>query len=96
MALDEDRDAALLLVGVDEQVDRTSGLTIGVVFGLSEGLERSVARMQDLANRTMPVPVGILVVEEAVTTKRPFLRNEIRGSSQTGVQVGSEAAGLEQ
>lgn len=78
VSLDPTRDAAHLLVGVDEVEDRSTGLVYGVPFGLPKGLDRAVARIQDMASKTRPIPVDVHIVEEGVEEPKPFLRIEIR------------------
>ena len=80
VALDPEREAAHLLVGVDEVEDEGTGLVSGTPVGLSKGLDRTVARLQDLIGRTRPIPVDAFIVEEAVADDRPFIRIEIRPS----------------
>ncbi|GAB3236912.1 hypothetical protein GCM10027447_35640 [Glycomyces halotolerans] len=78
VALDPSREVAHLLVGVEEVTDRATGLTFGVVYGLSKGLEKSVARLLDVSSCTYPIPVDLFIVEEAVDEEHPFLRVEVR------------------
>ena len=78
VALDGTRDVAHLLVGVDEVEDKTTGLVYGKPVGLPKGLDRSVARIQDMARMTHPIPVDAFVIEEAVAEAVPFIRVEIR------------------
>ena len=77
VALDRTRDAALILIGVDEEPDAATGLVRGSVFGLSD-----VAKSIDLVNAavsyTRPIPVGVTIFEEGVATGKPFLRLEVR------------------
>lgn len=78
VALDSGRDVAHLLVGVDEVEDEASGLVFGQPCGLPKGLDRAVARIQDLASKTRPVPVDAFLVEENVAGAKPFVRVEVR------------------
>jgi hypothetical protein len=78
VALDPEREVAHLLVGVDEIEDETTGLVSGVPCGLPKGLDRAVARIQDLASKTRPVPVDAFIVEENVSGDKPFVRVEVR------------------
>lgn len=78
VSLDPTREAAHLLVGVEEVEDKDSGLVYGVPFGLPKGLDKAVARIQDMASRTRPIPVDIRIFEEGVEEPTPFLRLEIR------------------
>ena len=78
VALDPAREAAHLLIGVEEIEDKTTGLVYGKPFGLPRGLDKAVARIQDMASKTRPIPVNVLIVEEGVSTDLPFLRVEIR------------------
>ncbi len=78
VALDPSREVAHLLVGVDEIEDPETGLVSGVPFGLSKGLDKAVARLQDVASKTRPIPVDIFIIEEAVNEAVPFLRVEVR------------------
>ncbi|NHI20603.1 hypothetical protein H9L10_07625 [Phycicoccus endophyticus] len=78
VAADPARDVAHLLVGVDEVEDKATGLVRGVPCGLSKGLDRAVARIQDLASKTRPIPVDAFIVEEGVAEQAPFVRVEIR------------------
>ncbi|WP_235734467.1 AlbA family DNA-binding domain-containing protein [Nocardioides alcanivorans] len=78
VAADPARDVAHLLVGVDEVEDATTGLVAGVPFGLPKGLDKAVARIQDVASKTRPVPVDVFIVEEGVAEKTPFVRVEVR------------------
>ena len=78
VALDSGREAAYLLVGVQEVEDRTTGLVWGEPRGLPKGLDKAVARIQDLASQTRPVPVDAFVVEENVAGETPFVRVEVR------------------
>lgn len=70
---------AHLLVGVEENKDPLSGLVTGVPFGLPD-LEKAVARLQDRARTTCPVPVDTFIVEEGVAGPTPFLRVEVRAT----------------
>ena len=56
VSLEPSRDAAHLLVGVDEVEDKDTGLVLGVPFGLPKGLDKAVARIQDMASKTRPIP----------------------------------------
>lgn len=78
VSLEPTRDAAHLLVGVDEVEDKSTGLVYGAPFGLPKGLDRAVARIQDMASKTRPIPIDARIVEEGVEEPRPFLRIEIR------------------
>ncbi|WP_426724916.1 AlbA family DNA-binding domain-containing protein [Curtobacterium flaccumfaciens] len=78
VALDPDREVAHLLVGVQEVEDRATGLVWGEPRGLPKGLDKAVARIQDLASQTRPVPVEAFVVEENVSGVTPFVRVEVR------------------
>ncbi|MQM25650.1 AlbA family DNA-binding domain-containing protein [Glycomyces albidus] len=78
VALDPSREVAHLLVGVEEVTDRVTGLTSGVVYGLSNGLDQSVAQILDASSTICPIPVELFVVEEAVNEEHPFLRVEVR------------------
>ena len=78
VALDPEREVAHLLVGVDEVEDAATGLVFGKPCGLPKGLDRAVARIQDLASKTRPVPVDAFIVEENVAGDKPFVRVEVR------------------
>lgn len=78
VATDSDRRVAHLLVGVDEIEDPSTGLVAGQPCGLAKGLDRSVARIQDVATSTRPIPVDAFVVEENVAGDTPFIRVEVR------------------
>ncbi|EWM13760.1 helix-turn-helix domain-containing protein [Kutzneria sp. 744] len=78
VALDPAREAAHLLVGVDEVEDTETGLVYGVPCGLPKGLDRAVARLQDMASKIRPIPVDVFIVEESVGEGKPFLRVEVR------------------
>jgi hypothetical protein len=78
VSLDPSREAAHLLVGVDEAEDIDTGLVYGVPFGLSKGLDKAVMRIQDMASKTRPIPVDVRIIEEGVEQATPFLRVEIR------------------
>lgn len=78
VALGEGRDVAHVLVGVEEITDDSTGLVSGRPCGISRGLDRTVSRIQDVASKTRPIPVEVLIVEEGVTTKTPFVRIEVR------------------
>lgn len=78
VSLDPLREAAHLLVGVDEAEDKDTGLVFGVPSGLPKGLDRAVARIQDMASKTRPIPVDARIIEEGVEQTLPFLRVEIR------------------
>ena len=78
VALDPDREVAHLLVGVDEIEDPATGLVSGEPCGLVKGLDKAVARIQDLASKTRPVPVDAFIVEENVSDEKPFVRVEVR------------------
>lgn len=78
VALDSSRDVAYLLVGVEEVEALDTGLVSGVPCGLAKGLDRAVARVQDVASRTRPIPVDVFIVEEGVGEAMPFLRVEVR------------------
>jgi hypothetical protein len=78
VALDPAREVAHLLIGVDEVEDTKTGLVSGVPCGLLKGLDRSVARLQDVASKTRPIPVDVFIVEEAVDEDVPFIRVEVR------------------
>lgn len=77
VALDPTREVAHLLVGVDEVEDAKTGLVYGVPCGLPKGLDRAVARIQDIASKTRPIPVEVFIIEEAVDEEVPFLRVEV-------------------
>jgi hypothetical protein len=78
VALDDDRVMAQVLVGVEEITDDTTGLVSGRPCGLPKGLDKAVARIQDVASKTRPIPVDLHIVEEAVATATPFVRLEVR------------------
>lgn len=78
VAADPTRDVAHLLVGVEEVEDRTTGLVSGVPYGLPKGLDKAVARIQDVASRTRPIPVETFIVEEGTSQMTPFIRVEVR------------------
>lgn len=78
VALDPARDVAHLLVGVEEIEDKDTGLVYGQPFGLPKGLDKAVARIQDMATKTNPIPVDVFIIEEGVAETAPFLRIEIR------------------
>lgn len=78
VALDSTREVAHLLVGVDEVEDAETGLVYGVPCGLPKGLDRAVARLQDIASKIRPIPADVFIVEEAVAQSTPFLRLEVR------------------
>jgi hypothetical protein len=78
VALDPARDVAHLLVGVEEIEDGDTGLVYGKPFGLPKGLDKAVARIQDMASKTRPIPVDAFIVEEGVSLRTPFLRIELR------------------
>jgi hypothetical protein len=78
VASDDDRSVAHVLVGVAEVEDPVSGLARGEPCGLPKGLDKAVAGIQDLASRTRPIPVDVVIIEEAVAEKTPFLRLEVR------------------
>lgn len=78
VALDPQRDVAHLLVGVDEVEDPATGLVSGKPVGLPKGLDKAVARVQDLATKTRPIPVDAFIVEEGVAGDTPFVRVQIR------------------
>ncbi len=80
VALDDAREVAHVLVGVKEIEDPGSGLVSGRPCGLPQGLDRVVARIQDVSSKTRPVPVDVFIVEEAVNTEMPFVRVEVRPS----------------
>lgn len=78
VALDDERALAQVLVGVEEITDDATGLVSGRPCGLSKGLDRAVARIQDVASKTRPIPVDLHIVEEGVSTTTPFVRLEVR------------------
>lgn len=78
VAADPTRDVAHLLVGVDEVEDKSTGLVSGVPYGLPKGLDKAVARIQDVASKTRPIPVEVFIVEEGVSLPTPFIRVEVR------------------
>lgn len=78
VALDPEREVAHLLVGVKEIEDVATGLVWGEPCGLPKGLDKAVARIQDLASKTRPVPVDAFVIEENVSSEKPFVRVEVR------------------
>lgn len=78
VALDPDREVAHLLVGVEEVEDELTGLVRGQPYGLPKGLDRAVARIQDVASKTKPIPVDAFIVEEGVAEATPFIRVEVR------------------
>ena len=78
IALDPAQDVAHLLVGVEEIEDTETGLVSGSPFGLPRGLDKSVARIQDMASKTRPIPVDTFIIEEGTAGATPFLRIEIR------------------
>lgn len=78
VALEPTRDVVTILVGVAEVVDEETGLTRGQPVGLpGNDLSHHVRRIQDYARATLPVPVGIRIIEEGVSTPRPFLRIDV-------------------
>ena len=78
VASDPNPDVAHLLVGVDEVEDKATGLVSGVPVGLPRGLDKAVARIQDLASKSRPIPVDVFIVEEGVAEETPFVRVELR------------------
>lgn len=78
VALDPAREVAHLLVGVDEVEDAETGLVYGSPYGLQKGLDKSVARLQDIASKIRPIPADVFIIEEAVNESVPFLRLEVR------------------
>ncbi len=78
VALDDARGVAHVLVGVQEIENVASGLVSGEPCGLPRGLDRAVARIQDVASKTRPIPVDVFIVEEAVASATPFVRIEVR------------------
>lgn len=78
VALDPGRDVAHLLIGVEEIEDRNTGLVHGRPCGLPKGLDKAVARIQDMASKTRPIPVDVFIIEEGVSETTPFLRIELR------------------
>lgn len=78
VALDPERDSVTLLVGVDEVQDPATGLVTGHVRGLTGQLSTHVDRIQQYVRNTDPVPVDVRIIEEAVSTAKPFLRLEIK------------------
>ena len=79
VALDPTRGHVTILAGVQEVQDDRTGLTTGVPVGLPGGdLSVHVRRIQDFARSTLPVPVSVRIIEEAVATKNAFLRIEVR------------------
>lgn len=79
VALEPSRSHVTILVGVDEVLDAETGLTTGKPVGLSgSDLALHMRRIQDYARTTLPVPVGLRIIEEGVKTKTPFLRIEVR------------------
>lgn len=78
VALDSQREAAQLLVGVAERTDEETGLVRGEPCGLPRGLDKAVEHIQNVARETRPIPVDIFVVEEAVEEETPFVRVEVR------------------
>lgn len=78
VALDPEREVAHLIIGVDEVEDSKTGLVHGEPFGLPGGLDRAVARVQDIASKTRPIPVDTFIVEENVASDKPFVRVEVR------------------
>ncbi|QIM15197.1 hypothetical protein G7067_00255 [Leucobacter insecticola] len=78
VALDPEREVAHLLVGIKEIEDVATGLVCGEPCGLPRGLDKAVARIQDLASKTRPVPVDAFIVEENVSGEMPFVRVELR------------------
>jgi hypothetical protein len=78
VALDHEREVAHVLVGVQEIEDVPTGLVTGRPCGLLKGLDRTVARIQDVASKTRPIPVDVFIIEEAVDTNQPFVRVEVR------------------
>lgn len=79
VALEPARTQVTILAGVAEIVDPETGLTTGRPVGLGgSDLAVHVRRVQDYARATLPVPVSLRIIEEAVSTKTPFLRIEVR------------------
>lgn len=78
VALESGREAAHLLVGVEEVEDKETGLVRGVPCGLPQGLDKAVSRLQEMARMTRPIPVDAFIVEEGVAGPTPFVRVEIR------------------
>ena len=78
VALEPTRDVVTILAGVAEVVDDGTGLTRGQPVGLpGNDLSHHVRRIQDYARATLPVPVGVRIIEEGVATPTPFLRIEV-------------------
>ena len=76
--------AVTVLVGVDEHEDARTGLVTGTVVGLGgdrTGLERSKEKIRSRASSIQPSPILLTIVEEAVSTSRPYLRLIVRPSA---------------
>jgi hypothetical protein len=76
-----------ILVGVKEVADEQTGVVRGEVVGLVKmnderarraSLEKARQKIQSRASETLPVPVGLRIIEEGVDTPAPFLRIEVR------------------
>ncbi|MEU7849908.1 AlbA family DNA-binding domain-containing protein [Micromonospora parva] len=76
-----------ILVGVKEVTDEQTGVVRGEVVGLVKmnderarhaSLEKARQKIQSRASETLPVPVGLRIIEEGVDTAAPFLRLEVR------------------
>jgi hypothetical protein len=66
-----------ILVGVEEQQDPATGLVTGRIIGL-RNLEKARDQITQWGAQTLPVPVGLRIVEENVGTSKPILAIEIR------------------
>lgn len=79
VALEPKRTHVTILVGIDEVVDQATGLTTGTPIGLpGQDLSVHARRIQSYAHTTLPVPVSLRIIEEAVESSTPFLRVEVR------------------
>jgi hypothetical protein len=75
-----------ILVGVKEVTDATTGVVQGQIAGLTRmnddnarrnSVDNARHRIQSRASETLPVPVGLRIIEEGVNTTAPFLRLEV-------------------
>jgi transposase len=78
VALDDSRELAHLLVGVKRSRTQPPASLPASRSAYPRVSIKSVARLQDIAKLTRPMPIDAFIIEEGVATATPFIRVEVR------------------